>query len=535
MAAISTARSLLVAHVNAQSLYAHFAEIESRILASGLHVLAVSESWLSASRGARSVGIPGYDLLHNDRPNRAGGGVALYVHESIQARVVARSRGLRLRPEFLIVSLSIDSFKVLCVVVYNPPNVGYWSDVEEAILDCNVPSDLVMLLGDLNLDFRSRASPCMTLRDSLATLGLTPLAFNPTHHSTNSHTLLDYICVSNMDEISAFWQVSVPAISDHDFLFAQLSYVVPDWSGRVTCRRDYGRFNLELFERDLRAVRWSRVDAAACVDEKVHFMSSSIQALYDKHAPYVTRVARRRPTPWMTAELKSLIRARNSAWSRFKRFGRANDREQYRSLRNRVKSAARGAKASYYRRRLSGYTDSRDLWRSVDDLGVKASAPDLSGEALDLDALNGHFVGLGVPLHAVGPSYLGAPPAVRFFFRHIEPSELFEVVALAHSNARGSDDISLNQIRQCLPVIWPVLINIFDASFQSGVFPTAWKHALVRPLPKCRQPLSLTDYRPISIFRALAKSLEELAVHQMSQFLHDNDVLDLLQSGVRTG
>lgn len=46
------------------------------------------------------------------------------------------------------------------------------------------------------------------------------------------------------------------------------------------------------------------------------------------------------------------------------------------------------------------------------------------------------------------------------------------------SNACSPDVICFRFIRDCIPVVFPVLVNIFDTSLQSGIFPLSWKRAL---------------------------------------------------------
>ena len=86
-----------------------------------------------------------------------------------------------------------------------------------------------------------------------------------------------------------------------------------------------------------------------------------------------------------------------------------------------------------------------------------------------------------------------------------------EAIDAAHSHAIGSDGVQLGQLKDRLPVILCLLVHIFDFSLQSGVFPSPWKRALVRPLPKTKSACLLTEFRPISIFCAASKILESLA------------------------
>ena len=99
--------------------------------------------------------------------------MALYVHESIKAKEVCRSAQpeiYRKRPEFLFLELSFDRFKLLCGAIYGPNKGGFWSEVEEAIMNINSAYDYKVIMGDFNINWASDCSIRNTLADSLVAL-----------------------------------------------------------------------------------------------------------------------------------------------------------------------------------------------------------------------------------------------------------------------------------------------------------------------------------------------------------------------------
>ena len=126
-------------------------------------------------------------------------------------------------------------------------------------------------------------------------------------------------------------------------------------------------------------------------------------------------------------------------------------------------------------------------------------------------------------------------PENQFFFEHVTLQDAVEAVNSARSNALGPDGIPLRHLKDCLSVILRPLINIFDTSVQSGIFPTKWKQALVRPLPKKKNATEVSDFRPISILSAASKWLEFVAYKQLSKFITRNDIFCSFQSGFRKG
>lgn len=98
----------------------------------------------------------------------------------------------------------------------------------------------------------------------------------------------------------------------------------------------------------------------------------------------------------------------------------------------------------------------------------------------------------------------------------------------------GPDYISVKMIKLAIPIIFPILLHIYNCSLQTGVFPGIWKMSTIRPIPKVKNPKSPKDCRPISILCALSKPLEQIACEQMTTFLSANEMLEPLQSGFRS-
>ena len=234
--------------------------------------------------------------------------------------------------------------------------------------------------------------------------------------------------------------------------------------------------------------------------------------LFNKHAPLQPFTVRRKTAPWFTANLKALIKQRNRAWHRYRRSKSAENLASYKQLRNSAKLAVRNAASSYYRQKLQNTSNSSDMWKIVDSMGLSNSRKAEAPLPASVDCMNNHFAGPNnpSPLTDLRPSARISADN-QFYFEHVSISDFMEALASARSNALGSDDIPLTFIKRCMPKILPVLLNIFDCSLQTGVFPASWKSAIVRPLPKRQPPLEIGHFRPISILCAASKLLESIA------------------------
>jgi hypothetical protein len=80
--------------------------------------------------------------------------------------------------------------------------------------------------------------------------------------------------------------------------------------------------------------------------------------------------------------------------------------------------------------------------------------------------------------------------------------EVFVAAALGKitSNATGLDGFPLVFIKLFLPLILPVLTELFNYILTSSTFPLVWRIFSVVPIPKVHFPTEKSDYRPIPVF-----------------------------------
>ena len=98
----------------------------------------------------------------------------------------------------------------------------------------------------------------------------------------------------------------------------------------------------------------------------------------------------------------------------------------------------------------------------------------------------------------------------RFYLSYTTPLSITRTISKAKSNAIGTDGVPLRFVKIILYSVEPVLEHLFNFSLMNGVFPTAWKSALICPVPKIKNPTTVQYYRPISILLCLSKILEQV-------------------------
>ena len=88
-------------------------------------------------------------------------------------------------------------------------------------------------------------------------------------------------------------------------------------------------------------------------------------------------------------------------------------------------------------------------------------------------------------------------------------------------------------VKEAFIILAPQVTFMMNLSVRSTVFPSAWKEALVVPIPKRGISTLVQNYRLISLLPLLGKILEKLMHKQFSGYIEDGALLTSNQQGFR--
>ncbi|KAJ8873778.1 hypothetical protein PR048_024612 [Dryococelus australis] len=132
-------RALNVAHVNAQSLFAHIDDFRDIFHNAGCHLILTSETWLAPTLCKALINLPDYTFFRNDRAGKRCGGVVIYVRNDIKARVL---------------SSSPNEYQA---------RLSYADHVEPILAPHTALYDHVVFMGDLNTDLFKSSNQSFSL------------------------------------------------------------------------------------------------------------------------------------------------------------------------------------------------------------------------------------------------------------------------------------------------------------------------------------------------------------------------------------
>lgn len=532
-----------IGHLNVRSLPAHFAAVKDLIVIEAYDVFALTETWLYPGCDYSLFCIEHYSHFFTGRITRTGGGVGIYVRDGYSVEVVMDE--VLSFIEQLWVRIRCKDMVMMVGVIYRP-DIGMPSflDTLDATLSSFVPlTENLICLGDFNIDlldflgqYRGRY---LSLIESF---GLRQVIEAATRVTSTSASLIDHIIVTSDTRLVGAAVVPVHNVADHAIVCIELCFAGgPTSEPRPISFRDFKHFNRNNFARDLSQIPWNEIIYLENIDDKVCLFNHFILSLFDVHAPFRVISARKNFRPWITDNIKLLMKLRDDAYSKFKRTKCERDYLAYKELRNFTNSSVQRERKAYLEYMLNTKS-SRELWGGFRRMGILNTRQRSIPEGLvDVDALNDFF--LSSQNNSQGDTDL-----ITFFSSNVIPTvteklefslaseeEVMDMLVSIKTNAIGFDGVSAEMLVLCCPVILPYICHIVNFCLEFSVFPDCWRVALVTPMPKTTNPSNYNDLRPISILPAISKILERFVACQLREHLETFSILPDTQSGFRKG
>ncbi|KAK3927257.1 RNA-directed DNA polymerase from mobile element jockey, partial [Frankliniella fusca] len=539
-------QALKIVHFNAQSLiYQHHAtEFQILFDNSDMDVIAVSETFFNNNNDV--LHLAGFNTFTASRTSHEGGGVAVYVKNGFQCKVLSCSTSPAQRiqqPDYIIIEILLKECKLLFACVYRPPKAGHFNIFSEDFFQLCTDYVNCIVVGDVNAHFDSQRQCDITdgklVNNFIEECNLTHVPFGPTFHLESCHSRLDMITSSVPERLLHFDQFAACGFSAHDFLVAVFSFTTPKFTAHTATFRDFKRFNPDEFTHDVANAPWEEMFCSGDINDKVEIFNRLYNKLLDTHAPVKTIVVKHRPKPWITADILNLLQQRDAAYVYWRKSKQYYARVLYVKLRNKAKSECRNAKVRFAYSKLINCTSPKALWKTLRDLDVTPKKVTFS-PVPNVNELNRHYTNVSCADVALVNDYIStydAMPAYHvdepFHFKHIFFNDLQKALMGISSNAKGVDGISATVLKLCLPEFSPALLHLFNYSLQCCTFPNVWKVANVKPLPKKPGASTVNEFRPISLLCILGKILEKIVFAQLCEFLDRNSLFNPLQSGFK--
>ena len=546
-------KGLHVVSLNAQHVLPKFDEVKIILNESNVDIFGLCETFLDDKTSNNNLSISGYNMERKDRKIKKGGGILVYLKDSLtySRRYDMENDDI----ETIWLQLNFPYTKpILINFVYRPPNsISGWIDIyEKQMLMADCSNLQWCAMGDFNIEFHPPETFNITkwmqvIRD----LGLTQMIKLPTRVTKRTSTIIDHVYTNDENLIN---EVLVPeiGISDHYPIAVTIGGKTQkiNKSFNIITYRSFKHFNNENFLNDINSLNFDSIETINDPNTSLQVLYNLLNNLLSKHLPMKTkRVKRLRQPDWYSDEIKH-ARTKRDQLKRSKKW------DQYKIWRNKCSSLIRKSKKSFFNKAVEEKKDSKQIWQNLktisNDSKQKANVPNsliinnmiIEGKENIVNALNEHFISIAQSVsksqfdknnYSLLKSYLDEKLKHNTFdIKFITPFEVSKYIdCLNIKKSSGLDGIGANILKLCKDYLTMPIASIINKSIATGCFPDQLKLASVIPLHKGGNRDDPNNYRPISILPTISKIFERHISNQLNIFFDRTNIIHERQSGFR--
>ena len=231
------------------------------------------KTWFNSSVTNAEVECVGYKLFRLDRLHKPGGGICVYIRNSIKGTLLKDLTKIYISGlHQLWVQLQHRNTKsVLICVAYRPPDcsLGCFNDdfmptYTNALILCKP----IVVLGDLNCNLLKTGLDHDALDELCSSLNLCQVIAEPTRVTQSSTSVIDVIITSNKDLVIESG-VTKTCISDHFLVYCVLNVKVPKPPSFYIHVRSYKNYDPSLFSASVFQALFDNVVHTVDVNGKV--------------------------------------------------------------------------------------------------------------------------------------------------------------------------------------------------------------------------------------------------------------------------
>ena len=366
---VSSTMCLQVLYYNARSLIPKLDELRANVASLKPHVVCVVETWLSEDISDHELSLFDYQLQRLDR-NRHGGGILIYVHNSLLFKVLLQGGPHSLKFLALSISTKSNNSNTVCICLfYRPPSspVSIFDNLCTTLQLVQPPKfSIFLLLGDFNVDFCNQQNYLFSyVNDIMLSFSLSQIVPSYTHKSpTGSTSLIDLALLSDTSLSQLQNCTTIPPLASSDHL--GVSFTI-NWKPNsqpsnyhprsvwVYKDADFTKANELILSTD-----WDSL-LSEDVDQSAERWTQQFLGIMEKCIPR-KHLKKSKHLPWLSSNIVRHIRRRNDLFQKASRSKDSSHFNKYKKLRNKVVQMIRSAKKNFFH---SMTPSSKQFWKIV--------------------------------------------------------------------------------------------------------------------------------------------------------------------------
>ena len=514
--------------------------------------ILLTETWLNDQVTDGLIALQGYRIFRKDRMNREGGGILIYVKESVGEIQIHSSPEVKYQTpvpvESLWVKVVIQKTELLLGCIYRPDYVDQETNTEyiRIIEEAFTKSCKTILFGDFNYreinwnSLRLSSSNLLAeeLLESYKNLNMHQLVTFPTRIRGDQESLLDLVLVNEKNLLYKLQSHHPVGKSDHIVITcaSQLKSKGRDTyktKKRNFWKADYKTVNEHLLKQNFNNAGGNKTRCEQYED----IITTTIETFIP------LRTVKKNPAkPWINWVIFREIDKKRKFWDNYRQNKTDGGYQIYRQQNNKLKKLIIEARKKYERDLLDSESDKqffkyigRTLNSKVNFITLKDNIT--NNVITDNEDIAERFAIQFERMFTVENDQLPDLPEsakIRNTIETIEftPSKIEEAIgSLKVDSSPGPDNIPAVFLKNCSRVLSTPLSFAMAESMTTGILPLSWTQAIISPIFKKGDRYSPENYRPVSLTSTTCKVMEKVIVKELTGFLSVNEVIPDSQHG----
>lgn len=497
--------------------------------------------------------IPGYKLYYNESRLNKADGAAFYIKTEYQVHNTIEQYG---NVKILSLTLQLEN-KIACKlsVTYRCFDLDINEYIEKIncflIANKKIKNHLVM--GDFNIDLLKKTQETNNFLNNFLENEYKPLFST----ITRPNDTCGGSCIDNVFSKSSNFKISAHKLhydlTDHLPLFVCINSQLIKRENNTKPKVIYNYHRLHSLCKTEDWSSWLCQDA----DKSLEILLNKIDNLLKKATYKSKRNHKNKPrNTWITQDLVTACQKKQALFVKWKNEPlNMRLKSDYMKFSNQLKNYINQTKNKFEKHKVQNLAGNpKKIWNYVNNKldnkrknfdtvsEIKHADISITGDKNIAEHFNQFFSTIGKQL----ADSLTTPSPVFHYSRrkvnqktlYLKPTdkiEILQIISGLKNKTGGIDGISASIIKRLGVFICEPLAHIFNVCLQQGIFPKYLKKAEIIAIHKGGDKKLVSNYRPISLISNFAKILEKLLYTRLSQFLENNEILNVMQFGFRAG
>lgn len=262
----------------------------------------------------------------------------------------------------------------------------------------------------------------------------------------------------------------------------------------------------------------------------------------------------RKRSSWITMGLISSITKRDRLYKIYQDDpNNINLKTEFLNYRNKLNELIKVTKINYYKSKIAKNNgNSKKLWNIIKEISncerkdnlikeIKTESGTItSNDEEKANIFVNYFTNVGKNLATqIKKTYFIPPRQSTNFSFFLAPTNKREVEdsikSLKNNKAPGYDMIKAETLKNIAEEISPHIAFLINMIFDTGIYPSAFKTAVIQPLYKNGDKTETCNYRPISIISSLSKIVEKILKFRINEYTKKYKLISNRQYGFQEG